>query len=235
VPHDRAAVRAAVRAELGLAPRTQLLAFFGFVHPVKGIRYLLPALARVRARRAGTHLLIVGGFESRALPGAEAAAWRDEIERLIATLGLGDAVTLTGWRPEEEVSRLLSAADVGVLPFTAGTTTRSGALLACAAHGLPLVVTESDPPDPALREGETALLVPPRDPAALAAALVRVLGNGALAGRLRAGGRDLAAAHDWGAIADRHLALYAEAEQSGGGWRTPGWAWPPRTLTGARP
>ncbi len=208
-PLDGAQARAGVRADLGLTAAAPVIAFFGFVHPVKGIRYLLPALARVRAAHPGAHLLVAGGFESRALPGREADAWRAEIEGLIAGLGLAAAVTLTGWRPEDEVSRLLTAADVAVLPFTAGTTTRSGALLACAAHGLPLVATAADPPDPALRDGDAALLVPPRSTSALAAALTRVLGDADLATRLRSGAARLAATHDWGAIADAHLDVYA--------------------------
>lgn len=211
LPVDRAEARAGVRAALGLPRDTPLVAFFGFVHPVKGIRYLLPALARVRAAHPGAHLVVAGGFESRALPGPGAADWRAEVEKLVAELGLATAVTLTGWRPEDEVSRLLTAADAAVLPFTAGTTTRSGALLACAAHGLPLVVTAADPPDPALRDGDTALLVPVRSTAALAVALSRALGDADLAARLRGGAAGLAAAHDWGAIADAHLDLYAGA------------------------
>ncbi len=70
------------------------------------------------------------------------------------------------------------------------------------------MATAADPPDPALRDGDTALLVPPRSTSALAAALTRVLGDAGLAARLRAGAAHLAAAHDWGAIADAHLDVY---------------------------
>jgi glycosyltransferase involved in cell wall biosynthesis len=208
VARHRDEARQAVRARLGLAADTPVLAFFGFVHAVKGIRYLVEALALVRRDHPDAHLLLVGGFESLALRGREAVDYRGEVEAMIAERGLAAAVTLTGWQPEDEVSRLLSAADVAVLPFTSGTTTKSGSLLACAEHGLPIVATAADPADPALLDGDAALLVPVRDGPALAKAVTRVLEDPGLAAALSAGAQRLAAAHGWAAIADAHLRLY---------------------------
>lgn len=206
----RDAVRAALRRSLGAPTDASVVAFFGFVHPVKGIRYLLPAVARLRVTRPDLRLVLAGGFESLALPTDEAAAWRAEVEELVAHEGLEGAVRITGFLPDREVSPLLAAADVGVLPFTAGTTTKSGSLLALAAHGVPVVATAADPADPALRDGEEALLVPTRDADAIAAGLDRVLADAGLAGRLRAGGQRLVAARSWDAIAAAHIALYQE-------------------------
>lgn len=211
-PVDRGAARAAVRAALGLPGGAPLLAFFGFVHAVKGTRHLLDGMALVRAEHPDAHLLLVGGFDSLALRGPEATAYRAEVEAMIAARGLASAVTVTGWRPEDEVSRLLAAADLAVLPFTAGTTTKSGSLLACAEHGLPLVTTAADPPDPELVDGETALLVGTRDGDAIEKAVARVLGDPDLAGALAAGARRLAAEHGWHAIADAHLRLYQDVQ-----------------------
>lgn len=211
---DVAAVdRAAARAVLGVPAEALVVAFFGFVHPVKGIRYLLPAFARLRAARPDARLVLAGGFESLALPGAEAAAWRAEVEELVVACGLAGVVTVTGWLPDAEVSAVLAAADVGVLPFTAGTTTKSGAVLTLAAHGVPLVVTRADPPDPALADGEVAVLVDRRDADGLAAGIARVLDDPALAARLRTAGHRLAAARSWPAIATAHLAVYGLRQQ----------------------
>ena len=64
----------AVRARHGIPDDAQVVAFFGFVHPVKGLRYLIEAVARLReAPPGGLHLLLLGGFTSRALPAREAA------------------------------------------------------------------------------------------------------------------------------------------------------------------
>jgi len=202
-------LRQHVRAQLGLAPDAPVLAFFGFVHAVKGIRHLIEALALVRRDHPDAHLLLVGGFDSLALRGREATDYRQQVEAMIAERDLTAAVTVTGWQPEDAVSRLLSAADVAVLPFTAGTTIKSGSLLTCAEHALPIVATAADPPDPALNS-DAALLVDPRDGPGLAKAISRVLEDSQLAAALSAGARRLADAHGWPAIADAHLRLYQE-------------------------
>jgi len=149
--------RRRIRDELGLAPDDLLLAFFGFVHPVKGMRYLLEALAVTRTRRPGTRLLVIGGFTSQALPEHEARAFRAELDRLAHRYGVADAVTFTGYLPAPAASRMLHAADVAVLPYTAGVTAKSGALLTVLAHGLPTAVTvpgERDrPAGPDRRDG----------------------------------------------------------------------------------
>ncbi len=212
-PSD-AAPRAAVRAELGVPPGAPLLAFFGFVAPVKGIAELLEAVALLRAGDgpgAGAHLALAGGLDGLALGPDGGAAWRRELAGRIAALGLDGAVHVLGWRPDAEVSRLLHAADAGALPFRGGVTRKSGSLLALLDHELPTVVTPWSPPDPALADGGAVRVVPERDPAALAAALEAVLADPAGAARLAAAGRVLVDEHGWPAIARRHLELYAQA------------------------
>ena len=140
------------------ARRRGVVAFFGFVHPVKGLRYLIEALARLRggdrsghdastphsvqgSRHTGSaphrlHLLILGGFTSLALPEHEAGIPRGA-DGLDATCGVARHVTITGHLPAAEVSAALHAADVAAFPFTAGATTKSGALLSAFAHGCP--------------------------------------------------------------------------------------------------
>lgn len=208
-PHaDRGPARAAVRAELGLRPDARIVAFFGFVHPVKGVRYLAEAVALLRAEAHDLHLLVVGGFESLALPDAEARAFEAELRGQIADLGVTGHTTITGFREPAEVSRLLLAADVAALPFTAGVTTKSGSLLTAFAHGLPTVVTGLGP-DEDLIDGETCVRVGVvRDGPALASGLRRLLDDPALARTVASGGERLAAGRSWRAIAERHRAIY---------------------------
>lgn len=207
-----AGARAELRARLGLRPDARVLAFFGFVHPVKGVRYLLDALAELR--RADVHLVVAGGFTSLALPAAEAAAFRLELEKHAADRGVAAAVTWTGHRPAAEVSRLLHGADAAVLPFTAGVTAKSGALLAAWAHRLPVVATAAAEPDPAVADGRTAVLVDRvRDSSALAAGLRRLLGDPALARRVAAGGAAVAEGRSWSAVAAAHAEVYAGARR----------------------
>jgi len=199
VPRDRAATRRAY----GLPSRAPVVVFFGFVHPVKGVRWLLRAVAALReAQHPGLRLVVAGGFDSLALPGQEAVDFEAEIRADVAALGLQDAVTITGWVPAEHVSALLQAADVAALPFTAGLTTKSGSLLAVLDHDLPLVGTRGQGTEPELEAA--ALLGPVRESEVLARNLDRALTGGG-----PEGGRALADTHSWAAAARAHAEVYA--------------------------
>lgn len=205
---DRRASRRRTRADLRIGPDTTVLAFFGFVHPVKGVRYLVEALAALRLEGRDVHLLLVGGFESLALPAGEAERFREEIQAVIRDAGVVDAVTVTGFLPAADVSRMLPAADLAVLPFTAGVTTKSGSLLTVLAHELPTIVTSGSAPDPELIDGLTCLVVPAvRDAAAIADAVHR-LDDPGLRSRVTEGARSITSARTWPMIARRHLDLY---------------------------
>jgi glycosyltransferase involved in cell wall biosynthesis len=211
-----AGVRSRVRYRLGLDPNAFLLVFFGFVHPVKGIRYLLEALPEVRAQEPSLHLVVLGGFTSQALPEHEAAAFRSQLETHAAECGVSDAVTFTGHLAAAQASEILQAADAAVLPFTAGVTLKSGALLAVAAHGLPAAVTVPDGLDPQLRDGENVAVIPARrDAGAVAATLKRLVGDTGLRRRIAAGGAALAAGRSWPDVAAAHRLAYEKVLSRG--------------------
>jgi D-inositol-3-phosphate glycosyltransferase len=205
----------AVRARHGIPADAQVVAFFGFVHPVKGLRYLIEAVARLRTRHPRLHLLLLGGFTSRALPAREADAFRDELVGRAVDCGAADIVTITDHLPAAEVSAALHAADVAAFPFTAGATTKSGALLSAFAHGLPTLVTAADPPDPELVDGATVVVADRvRDVDALVEPLARLLDDPALRDRVAAGGRGLAVDRTWPRIAAAHQELYASVRKT---------------------
>jgi glycosyltransferase involved in cell wall biosynthesis len=124
---------------------------------------LIRALARVASEEPEAHLLLVG---QEVEPGARA-----RVEAEIAALGLGGNVSFLGAR--DDVPALLRGCDLGVL-----SSTSEGfplALLDYGAAGLAAVATRVGQCVELLEEGEAGRLVPPRDPAALAAALLRLL------------------------------------------------------------
>ena len=191
----------------------QVVAFFGFVHPVKGLRYLIEALARLRgAGRDRLHLLILGGFTSLALPEHEARAFREELTAWTQTCGVARHVTITGHLPAAEVSAALHAADLAAFPFTAGATTKSGALLSAFAHGLPTLLTAADPPDPGPGRRRLPPWSPPRvrDALVLVDGLARLLDDEPLRRKVAAGGAALMAGRSWEEIAATHRAVYTE-------------------------
>jgi glycosyltransferase involved in cell wall biosynthesis len=128
-----------------------------------------------------------------------------------------DQVHFTGYLPGAEVSRLLQAADVAAFPLNAGVTRKSSSLLAAFAAGVPVVATAPPGEVGGPTEADGVLRVPPRDTSALTLALERVLSDGALADRLTAAGRALAASQGWDTIAAVHAEVYARALATRGG------------------
>jgi glycosyltransferase involved in cell wall biosynthesis len=204
---DRDEPRNEVRLRFGWPPDVEVVVYFGFLHPVKGIEYLLEAFREVIRKRPLARLLIVGGAESLAL-GEESGWYWNKLQRLASHLGLADSTAMTGYVPDGEASRLLSGADVGVLPFNQGVTLKSGALLTLLTHGLPVVATRSDPPEPDLAGGRILRLIERRDTSVLADTLVGLLSDSSERARLGEAGRGYVETLSWPSVAERHIEVY---------------------------
>jgi glycosyltransferase involved in cell wall biosynthesis len=213
--------RDAWRREQGLSPASALLAYFGFLNASKGGRVLVDLLGQLRAAGQDARLVMIGGRTGASDPNN--AAYLAEFEADVASAGLTGAVLWTGHVSPTEVSAWLRAADVAVLPYTDGASYRRGSLLACLAHGLPIVTTRppslalsdlstlaADELPPDLTDSVQALLVPPGDARAMADAVARILANPDTAQQLGTAARALSEWFGWPKIAERHAALYDE-------------------------
>lgn len=212
-PVERDTVRAAIRSRYDWNEEALIAVFFGFLHPVKGLETLLPAFRQVVKAECRARLLLAGGVESLALRGSEADRYWHELRERIASLGLEEEVVMTGYLPEEEASRHLSAADVGVLPFKDGVTLKSGSLLTLMAHEVAPVVTRHDPPVEAFSRYAVARQVPPGDREALASAVIDLLRNEHARKKLGAAGEQFVQRFSWDRIASRHLDIYRDLQQ----------------------
>jgi glycosyltransferase involved in cell wall biosynthesis len=105
---------------------------------------------------------------------------KDELEEQARQLGLGRRIVFTGFR--SDVPDLLSEAAISVLPSLSEGT--SNTLLESMAAGIPVVATRVGGNPEVIEDGVSGLLVPPRDSAALAAAMGRLLEDEELAIRL---------------------------------------------------
>jgi glycosyltransferase involved in cell wall biosynthesis len=141
----------------------------------KGVDVLLRALARHRRDHAGSGLVIAGD-------GAEA----DNLRRLADRLGCADAVRFLGFR--KDFIAVIKACDALVVPSLAEGFGRV-ALYAMAA-GLPVAGSRAGGIPDAVADGETGLLTPPGDDAALAEALGRLAADPGRARRMGARGRE---------------------------------------------
>jgi len=92
---------------------------------------------------------------------------------------LADRIHATGALGAEDLSRHLSACDVMVQPYSDGITSRRGTLMACLAHGRPVLSTVGQLSEPLWSETEALVCVPVNDVAALTSELTRVLNDSA--------------------------------------------------------
>jgi glycosyltransferase involved in cell wall biosynthesis len=115
-----------------------------------------------------------------------------------------------GFVPHDELQQLYARAAVVVCP-----SRREGFGVACLeamAHGRPVVATAVGGLRDLVVDGETGVVVPPRDPGALRSALERLLADPELRRRLGAAGRQRARERfSWASVTDATLAAYAEA------------------------
>jgi len=183
-------VRAGVEAERGGVLCVARL------YPRKRVIDLLEAAALLRPRIAGLRIRIVGdGPEMPALRAAH------------ARLALGDTVALLGHVSRDTLALEYSRARCFCLP-----TVQEGFGLVFAeamAAGLPVVACRAAAVPEVVREGETGLLVEPRTPAALAAALERVLEDDGMRKEMSMAGRTRVEELDLVPIARRFLAAVA--------------------------
>jgi glycosyltransferase-like protein len=196
------------RARAGAGPDTFLVLTVGGIEPRKGSLTLLEAMAGLAARANGSGprpvLAVVGGhtfFDYR--------AYRDNALARLPELGLveGRDVLLLGTVSEADLGAWYRAADAFAFP-----SVKEGfglVVLEALAAGLPVVASDIPVFAEYLRDGESALLVPPGDPGALAGALGRLAGDPALRRRLAEGGRPLLDRFTWAASARAHREIYA--------------------------
>jgi glycosyltransferase involved in cell wall biosynthesis len=158
--------------------------YAGRLHEEKGIFFLLDAFVRVRSVLTETRLVIVG----------EGPARREVERRARAMAG----VTLTGAVKHRAMPEYFGAADVVAMP---SLTTRRWeeqvgmVALQAMACGVPVVATRSGAIPEYIPDGVAGLLVPERDTAALADALVQVLSNKQLHAQFAVAGRQYACDH----------------------------------------
>lgn len=191
------------RAFPGLAAeRPPRVLYAGQLYPWKGVDVLVEAMTAVPSAR----LVILGGIEGE----ADTRRIRSIVERH----GLGERTEMAGLVPQARVADELARAAVVVAPFLrAGMTERHTSPLKvfeAMAAGRPIVATDLPSSREILRDGENALLVPPGEPAALAAALRRVLCEPDLARRLAQAAWDEAPRYSWDARARALHDLFEE-------------------------
>ena len=179
------------------APRGRGILFCGTWDDVKGVRYLAEAFSDVAVVAPEARLTIVG------------AAMPEAVVLSRFAPQVRGAVTVLQRVSEDEVMRHYRTHDLLVVP-----STYEGfgmVIVEAMSQRLPVVSTPVGCAPSLIRDGETGLLVPPRSPQDLAAAMRRLLDEPGLRGRLADAAYPLARAHTWERTAERTLAVYRAA------------------------
>jgi glycosyltransferase involved in cell wall biosynthesis len=169
--------RAIARNMLGLAPDADVILCVGRQEFQKGHRYLMEAMETVATERRRAVLLMAGrdGGESERL---RTMARRPPLDQVVRFLG---------HRPD--LPEILAASDVFVFPSL--WEGLGGSLLEAMALGLPVVASDLEPVREVVEDGRCAILVPPRDPAALASSITKLLEDDRLGEELGRQGREI--------------------------------------------
>lgn len=186
-----ATARRRVRSAIGVDDDTALLLYVGRMKVEKGIPELLEALSEVRGRQPGVRLLLVGPDEDR-----------------LFVDGAPSGTIVVGYT--NEVPAYMAAADVLVLP-----SHREGfgsVIIEAAACGIPSVASRIYGLTDAVVDGVTGVLHPPRDPAAIAQSLARLLEDSETRRRMGTAARARALAQfDQAAVTEAWCAYYRRA------------------------
>lgn len=189
--------RERLAAMLGVDAGHSIVGFVGRLNWAKDLPTMLRAFALVRARRPGCVLVLVGD-----------GVLRGELEALAQAEGIAAHVRFLGDRGD--VRELLQGFDL--FAMSSVTEGYSIALLEAAATGLPIVATAVGGNAEIAREGVNGRIVPPGDPAALAAAIGDVLASPATAADMGRRGREWALRE---ATVERMRTRYRELYESG--------------------
>ncbi len=184
-----------------------VLGHFGFVKAVKGIDYLVEALAALRSAGHDLRLVFIGARRNK-VDSNEDADYLRALEDRIERLGLTDAVHWTGYLTDHQVAACFQAIDLMALPFTDGASYRRSSLIAAVHSGCAILTTEPSIPIAPFVHGANLWLVPRCSAAAIEEAILQLMSDHEKLKCLQAGAAKLKEQFDWDLIARETIAFY---------------------------
>ena len=182
-----------------LADGRPTVLFVGRLEKRKGLKFLLRAWPKVLERQPNARLVVVG--RGRPLEG---------YRRFAARQGWSPSdVVFAGYVAAEDLPRYYQACDVFCAPNT-GQESFGIVLLEAMAAGAPIVASDIPGYRDVVSDGEQGLLVEPKNPGAIADAVLRLLANPELRANMRRVGQEKARAYDWPRVATEVLDYYFE-------------------------
>lgn len=157
-------IATAIRKQYHIPSSMKVVGMIGAFEPYKGHKYLLEAIPLVKEKFSNVKFVLVG--EGRI---------KNELEESVQSSGLSEDVIFTGYYPEDHIIDIISAFDIFVLP-----SLHEGlpyVISEAMSLGRPIVATKVGGIPEQISDGVSGILVPPRDPEALANAIIYLITN----------------------------------------------------------
>lgn len=158
-PYEQAEIDR-LKEKLGIPKDKLIISVIGRLHEQKGHRYLIEAIPSVMSTQPSLHTFVVGD-----------GPLETSLKQKTEELGISGSVTFTGFR--ENIQEWIGISDVIVLPSLYEGLPLT--LIEAAATEKPVIATRVDGTPEIVVDGETGLLVPPRNPTGLAEAVIKIL------------------------------------------------------------
>jgi glycosyltransferase involved in cell wall biosynthesis len=185
------------RKGLGIPPDSLLIGYVGWLIPIKGVIYLVSAMAKVLGQHPESMLVLVGKGDDK---GEDEVKLRKQVENL----GIADNVRFLGWRPD--VDEVMGCFDIFVLPSLNEGMGR--VLVEAMSVGLPIVASRVGGIPDLVKHGENGLLVPPANTSALEQAISDLLSDKARRKRMGETGKRMCRSYSVEAMVEQIDALY---------------------------
>lgn len=150
------------RAKLGMAKEDKILLFFGFVREYKGLQHIISAMPKIAHHLRNCKLYIVGEFREGKEP---------YLKSIEETGVSGTIVVHDEYVPDQEIEPFFAASDLVVLPYESAT--QSGIVQIAYGFEKPVIATAVGGLPEVVLDGKTGYVVPPKNPDALADAVIR--------------------------------------------------------------
>lgn len=178
---------------------TFMIAFLGMLDASKGIEDILYAMREMAD--ASVHLSILTGVRSNNL-------YHESIIHLIKTLKLETQVYYQDTITDEAISQHLQQAQVVILPYVTGATTKRSTILDAFAHKVPVISTQTERTEQVLQESQAIVLIPPHRSDALIEAIHRIRTDPVLLEHLQVHMQAFMRTRNWEYIAQRTNEIY---------------------------
>ena len=187
--------------------KDKLLLFVGRITEKKGVEYLIRAIPDILKAFPHTKLLIVGEGDLK-----------EQLQKLSFQLHLQDAISFTGSMTHEELPNYFASADIFIGPSIiakSGDTEGLGVVfLEALASSCAVIASEVGGIPDIIKDGETGLLVPQKNPQAIAEAITKLIQNRELRHRLAENGRRYVVENfNWEVVGERYRQILLQLEK----------------------